>query len=211
MYLFTRVRTARAARLGDAIAYAREVRDFINDRAEVNVSLHTNLFGRPVGTLTWAGLTEGRGQVADVQTGLMADRDFVAMVERSGEMFEDNGRDVLRHFVEMHGLGPDREPPACSQAWSGQVANGQYDHAMGWAIDMADYVTGVTGVEIATLTDSYGPFGTITWIAPLDSAQHADTLNEQLAADAEWVKRLNYSEDLFIPGSGHVWLNRRID
>lgn len=211
MYLFTRVRTARSSRIRDAMAFAREARDFVNEHTDLNVSLHATMLGRPVGTLTWAGLVEGRANVADAQVALMANPDYLAMVERGGELFESNGDDFLRQIIQMNGIGPDQEPPACSQGWSAQIANGQYDHATAWAIDIAEYVAGLTGVGIATLTDSYGQFGTITWVGALDSAQHADTVNEQLVADAEWVKRLNYAEDLFIPGSGRVWLNRRLD
>ena len=211
MYLFTRVRTARASRLGDALAYAREARDFVNEHTDAEVSLHATVFGRPVGTLTWASLVEGRAQFADGQAALMTNPDYVAMVERGGELFEDNGEDFLRQFIHMNGIGPDQEPPVCSQGWSAQIANGQYDHATAWAVDIADHVAGLTGIGVATLADSYGPFGTITWVGALDSAQHADAVNEQLLADAEWVKRLNYAEDLFLPGSGRVWLNRRLD
>lgn len=211
MYLFTRVRTARSSRIRDAMAFAREARDFVTQHTDLDVSLHATLWGRPVGTLTWAALVEGRAQVADVNVALMANPDYLAMIERGGELFESNGEDFLRQFIQMNGVGPDREPPACSQGWSAQIANGQYDHATAWAVDMADYVAGLTGIGMATLSDAYGQFGTITWVGAFDSAQHADTVNEQLAGDAEWVKRLNYAEDLFNPGSGRVWMNRRID
>lgn len=211
MYLFSRVRTARSSRIREAMAFARESRDFVNEHTDLDVSLHATMLGRPVGTLTWAALVVGRASVADTQATLMANPDYLAMAERGGELFESNGDDFLRQIVQMNGVEPDQPPPACSQGWSAQIANGQYDHAMAWAIDMGDYVAGLTGIGIVTMTDSYGHFGTITWVGTLESAQHADQVNEQLVADAEWVKRLNYAEDLFIPGSGRVWLNRRLD
>lgn len=211
MYLFTRNRTAKASRLKDAMAWAIETRDFVNKKTSFDVSLHAVAFGRPVGSFTWATFVDGRAQLADVLGQLMADPKYLTLAEKGGELFEDSGEDSFRQILTMQGMEEGADPPAFSQAWTSVIAPGQFDHATEWALDMGAYAHDLTGHPTATLADAYGEFGALTWIATFDEAAEVDTAAELLSGDAEWVKRLNYAEDLFLPGSGRVWLNRRID
>lgn len=103
------------------------------------------------------------------------------------------------------------EGQSYSQAWNAVIANGKLDRATEWAVEMAEYMAQITGIGIATLADSYGTFGGLTWIAAFDSAAQVDQVNEALTQEPEWIKRINDAEDLFLPGSGQVWLNRRIN
>lgn len=210
MYLFTRVRTARTERFRDALAWAIEAKDHVSEATGLEISLYANVFGRPLGTLTWAALVENRADMSGKTMALMEDDDYWQIVARSGELFHDNGEDFLRLIIALDGMDEDADPPAASQAWTAQIANGQFDHAMDWGTDMGAFAHDITGVPMATLMDSYGDFGRMTWIAGFESPEHADQVNEQLMAESEWIKRLNYAEDLFLPGTGQVWLNRRI-
>lgn len=210
MYLFSRVRTAKVSRIRDARAWAATMRDLAADRTGIDVTLHSSVFGRPAGTFTWAALVEGRAALATMMGKLVDDDEYLDHVERSGEMFHGNPEDSFRLILQLDGIDTDGPAPMVSQAWSAQIANGQLDHATDWGTDIATYVYEVTGAPIVTMADAYGDFGRMTWIAAMDSPEHADRVNELLAQDPEYVKRVNYAEDLFIPGSGRMWLNQRV-
>lgn len=192
------------------MAWAVEARERVSDKTGLDISLYGTALGQPVGTFTWATMVDNRSHLTSATEELLGDDDYLEMVERSGELFDGNGEDCLRMILQMDGVDLDNDPPAMTQGWSAQIAQGQLDHATDWATDMGTYVHELTGAPMVTLSDSYGGFGTLTWFALFDSAQHADEINEKLVADAEWVKRINYAEDLFIPGSGMIWLSRRI-
>ena len=119
MYLFTRVRTAKASRFRDALAWATEARDFVTANTDLDLSLYGTMFGRPVGTLTWGAMVEGRATTAATTAQMMSNPDYLDLSERSGDLFVDNGHDYLRQIIQMDGMDPENvDPPPFTQGWS---------------------------------------------------------------------------------------------
>jgi hypothetical protein len=60
------------------------------------------------------------------------------------------------------------------------------------------------------LVGQFGAFGNVTWIGGAPDAATVDQANATMNGDAEYMKRLSDSKDLFIPGSGMQGLVTRI-
>lgn len=210
MYLVTRTRAAEPTRFREAMKFATDIRDFVNANTDLEVSAHLSVFGRPVGTFMWATFVEGRGTFADASVKLLGDPRYLELLDAGGPLFQNLGDDVLRQVVHIKGASETDPRPAFSQGWAAQVRDMKFDQALAWAVDITDYVSELTGVGLALLADGYGDFGTITWLARLDSAKQADAVNEKMMNDAEWRKRVAEAAELFIDGRTRVWLNRTL-
>jgi hypothetical protein len=209
MYLVTRMRTAEPGRLREAIEWCLDARDYVNANTALDVSMHASVFGLPSGTITAAGFVEGRGQWLAETDKILADSVYQEKLQRAAELLGP-ARDSFRQVLHLSGLSIGDPRPAITQNWSADIARFQFDAAMAWAIEVSDYVVGLTGVPIALLAEGYGNFGTLVWIAALDSAEKADQMNEAMLADAGWRKMVAQAADLFIDGQTKVWLNRTL-
>jgi len=210
MYLVTRVRTANPARFREALAWALKTRDHVNANSDIEVSAHVSMFGRPVGTFQWATLVEGRGAWAAATSKLMNDSRYLDLMAEGGELFLGSAHDTLRQIIHLNGMAESDPRPAFSQGWAAQIREFKFDAAIEWGVAITDHVAALTGARLAFLVDNYGDFGTVTWIAGLDSAEQADAMNDMMINDAEWKKRLAAAAEFFIDGRTTVWLNRTL-
>jgi len=209
MYLLTRVRTADPARIPEAIEWSMDARDYVNANSSLDVSLHASVFGLPNGSITYATFVEGRAQWLAESGKLLADPVYQEKVRLGADLLAP-AQDSLRQVLHLNGINIGDPRPAITQNWSADIARFQFDAAMAWGIEVTDHVVGLTGVPLALLAEHYGNFGTLVWIAALDSPQQADTMNEAIFADADWRKMVADAADLFIDGKTRVWLNRTL-
>ena len=211
MYLVTRVRTADPAKFREALAWTIKARDYVNANSELEVSAHVSMFGRPVGTFQWATLVEGRGAWAAATSKLMNDSGYLDLAAEGGELFLGAANDTLRQIIHLNGMTESDPRPAFSQGWAAQIRELKFDAAIEWGVAITDHVAALTGARLVFLADNYGDFGTVTWIAGLDSAEQADAVNDMMFNDAEWKKRVAAAAaEYFIDGRTTVWLNRTL-
>ena len=211
MYLVTRVRTANPAKFRDALGWALKARDYVNANSDLEVSAHISMFGRPVGTFQWATLVSGRGAWAAATSELLNDPGYLDIVTEGGDLFLTSGNDTLRQIIHMNGMTENDPRPAFTQSWAAQIREFKFDAAIEWGVAITDHVAALTGARVAFLADNYGDFGTVTWIAGLDSADQADSMNDMMFNDAEWKKRVAVAgAELFIDGKTTVWMNRTL-
>ena len=212
MYLVTRTRVAKPGKMADAVASIQSSKAIVQRVTGRDIALAVPVFGRPPGTVTMAMFVENRADWFDTLDLLRADPEAVALEQRT-DCFETTGDDALRMVLHTAGFDPAAgaaAPLAYSQSWSAQIDHFRFDEAMAWAVDISDHVHGLTGVPLVLAADAYGAFGTLTWVAGLDSAAQADAMNEAMLGDAVWRQKLAAGDGLFIPTTVKVWLNRFI-
>ncbi|MEZ5234510.1 MAG: hypothetical protein R2755_23570 [Acidimicrobiales bacterium] len=211
MYLVTRTRVAKPGRMADAIASIQSSKAIVQRVTGRDITLAVPVFGRPPGTVTMAMVVANRADWFDTLDRVRAEPEAAALEQRT-DCFETTGEDVLRMVLHAAGFDPAAGAAgmAYAQTWSAQIDHFRFDEAMAWAVDIADHVHGLTGVPIVLAADAYGEFGTLTWVAGLDSAAQADAVNEAMLGDAVWRQKLAAGDGLFIPTTVKVWLNRFI-
>lgn len=112
----------------------------------------------------------------------------------------------------MHG-GPGDAPPAVGEVASvtqAVAATGKFPDAVAWATDMADYGSSVVGTQISLLVNAYGDFGGMAFISVAPDMATADAMAETVRADAGYMERIQASAGLFVDGSAHQGLLRRL-
>lgn len=70
--------------------------------------------------------------------------------------------------------------------------------AMGFAVEIAEYVTNETGAEVSAWGTVYGaPVNTLSWTARVDSHAHIIGIGDQLMADAKYLELIGGASELF--------------
>ena len=100
MFLFTRLATPKGPPR-DVMAWATEITDVVNSKAETTTTLWQNLFGEPVGTMAWNTLVHDRAEMGRTMMTILGDDDYHGQLEAAQPFISDivPTRDHLFRFV----------------------------------------------------------------------------------------------------------------
>ena len=105
----------------------------------------------------------------------------------------------------MHGQPGD--PPPIGAVATITTATALVDRmadAVGWGIEIAQYVTAATDAPVSVLTNVYGQMGEITWIGVQPDLAAAEAVRLKLSGDMDYLGRMAATKELYVPASGHV-------
>ncbi len=202
MLLFSRVVTPSASPT-KVMPWAADITQYVNANSDLQVSLWSGTFGYPIGTLIWSSFVESLASLSAATGALVGQSGYIERLDAAADMVTIPGQDFLRQVV--HGAPSD--PPPIGAIGTVTTATALVDRiadAVGWGVEIAQYLEGVMGNPIGVLTDVYGQMGRITWISVVADAAAADAAQAKVGADPGYIGRLAPTKDLFIPGSGHV-------
>jgi hypothetical protein len=209
MKLFSR-RVQMSGPPAEIMQYSTEMCAYVTEKVGREVALWNGLFGGPIGTMLYATRVEGIADLRSATEGLLADPEYHAKIAAAADLIAAPSEDSLG--TAIHGEIGDQSPPVGSYAavTTAQIATGRYADAIGWAVEVAQQVESVTGMGVAVLTNSYGPFGTLNWISVSPDAAGVDAANDAIAGDEGYMQMLAGTGGLFVEGSGNQALITRV-
>ena len=208
MQLFTR-QLLTTGPAGDSLAWATEIASAASAKMGTEIAVWSAAFGAPVGALAFTMRVEGVADLMEKAAPLADDAGYQAILAKGAEITVGPPEDRLA--TPLHGdLGDP--PPVGSWAvvTNAVIANGRYEEAVGWGIDVADHVTSLSGMPVGLMMQEYGTFGQLTWIGIGADAAAVDASAAATNGDASYVKKLSAAGDLFVPGSGQRSLVTRL-
>ncbi|MGD9999260.1 MAG: hypothetical protein AB7L17_11640 [Ilumatobacteraceae bacterium] len=208
MQLFSRT-LMLSGPFSETMAFSTDMRQFVSEQTGRDIGLWSVMFGAPLGTIVYTTHVEGVADLQSIGATLLAHPDYHAKLAKAQQL--SGGPPVDQLSTPIHGeLG--EAPPVGSVAvvTTAAIANGAYADAIGWGVDMAQYVEGVTGFPVAFLIDDYGPFGQVRWISVAPDAAATDTASQKLNADPGYLDKLRAAGQLFAEGSGQRGLAARV-
>ncbi len=208
MQLFTR-QLITTGPVAEAAAWATEMAAAASSKMGAEVALWSAGFGAPVGAMAFTVRVEGIADLMAKTAPLADDADYQAKLAKGAAIVVGPAQDSLA--TPLHGdLGDP--PPVGSMAvvTNAVIANGQYEEAVGWGIDVAQHVTSLTGMPVGLMMQEYGTFGQLTWIGISADAAAVDASAAATNGDAAYIKKLSASGNLFVPGSGQRSLATRV-
>jgi len=208
MYLFARTATAKPGRALDAATFATEVAGQVSSITGVEVHAWSTLYGAPITQLSWTALIDSHAAMGEVSEKLQADPGFQERIGVAGELFEAAPEDVFAEVVAT--VNDSGKLGTYANLVQAQVAGGKIGDAMAFAVDMLNHVGKVTGRDGLLTRSLYGPWASMGWIMLAHSLEEIDAAGEAMAADADYISKIDKAGDLFLPGSGHVQLSQRI-
>lgn len=79
MVLFTRRSTPKPGKFLDAIKWAKEIADYVNDNYGTNLSVYTQRYGEnPIGTIFWVGSFENTSSFEEISMKLGQDEAYIS-------------------------------------------------------------------------------------------------------------------------------------
>lgn len=184
------------------MSWANEVTAYANEHSDLGVALWSADFGYPLGTVAWSCATESQVALAAETAKLLADDGYFDLLEQAEDLITQPGEDLLRELVH----GERNEPPPVGSVATITTATAVADRtidAVGWAVDVAQHVTNVTGNPVSVWTNVYGQFGQITWIGVVPDLAGLEASRVAINSDADYLAKLAGTKDVFLPGSGH--------
>ncbi|MEO8267706.1 MAG: hypothetical protein ABI706_19560 [Ilumatobacteraceae bacterium] len=185
------------------------ITEYVNAHGALPVTCWSGTFGYPIGTVAWSSMVESQAALAAATGQLIGDAGYLDLIESAADLVGAPGSDSLREVI----YGTPGEPPAIGAVATVTTATAVVDRmadAVGWAVQVGQHVESVIGTPVAVLTDVFGTMGGITWIGSAPDFAAGDAARAKLNADADYLKHLAGSKDLFIPGSGHISQATRI-
>jgi hypothetical protein len=210
MYLFTRETTLVGGQRRP-LQYALEITEKVNATIDLDVHLWAAVLGRPVGTLSWNAVVEGRGALGAATAALGGSEAYQDILERGQEFATGPATDTLRQLVHPAELtGEGTAVGNFAEAITAVPAPGQIAAAMGWAVEISELASGIAGVPVTFWADAYGNFGRVTWLIVYPDAAAVDAANDRLNSSAEYIGSIDAHGELFVPASGERALFTRI-
>ena len=192
------------------MAWAAEMNAYVSKKSGRPLALWSVGFGQPVGTVVWTVAVDSHADLQGAFAGLAEDDGYYALIEKGAPFVTGPMVDQLREVV--HGAPTPGGRPVGSVALltTATMSADKGADAVAWSVELASYVTSVTGDPTMFLLDSYGTFGQATWIGAAADMAAVDAATAKLQTDPGYLKRLAESGGLFIPGSGHRSLATRM-
>ncbi|HEY7626690.1 MAG TPA: hypothetical protein VH761_06465, partial [Ilumatobacteraceae bacterium] len=152
---------------------------------------------------------ESQSALVSAMGALTTQSEFLDRLDAGTDLVAAPGQDSLREII----YGTPAEPPPLGAVATVTTATALVDRlvdAVGWAVEIAQYVENVIGSPVAVLRDVFGTMGTLAWIGSVPDVEASDAAAGKMAADAGYLGKLAGSKDLFIPGSGRTGQLMRI-
>ena len=208
MLLFSRVATLTGSPRR-AMPWATNITEYVNAHGSIPVTCWAANFGYPIGTVAWSALVESQAELVAGTSQLLADEGYLDLLDNAADLITTPGQDSLRELV----YGTPGDPPAVGSVAAITTAVAIVDRladAIGWSVEIGQFVESTVGAPIAVFTDVFGTMGTITWILVQPDFAASDAGRAKLVANADYLKHISGSKDLFIQGSGHIGQVTRI-
>lgn len=208
MQLFTRqlVTTGTEA---DSLAWATEIASVASATMGAEIAVWSAAFGAPVGAFAFTMRVEGVADLMEKAAPLADDAAYQAALAKGAEIMVGPPEDRLATPLSGE-LGDPPPVGAWAVVTNAVIANGKYEEAVGWGIDVAEHVTSVSGMPVGLMMQEYGTFGQLTWIGVGADAAAVDASAAATNGDAAYIKKLSAAGELFVPGSGQRSLVTRV-
>lgn len=208
MYLFGR-RGVLTGAPRETIPWALDITEYVKKVSGRDVTLWSGMFGYPLGTVVWSVALESLADLDSAFGGLAEDDGYHERVAAGGAHLSGT-EDTFREVVHVPAVELELGPTAVVSTTTAVMSVGSFADAVGWGVGMAQFVEEVGGIPCMFLLDAYGDFGRVTWLAATNDSAAADAANAKVNSNDRYVAQLDEARDLFIPGSGHHGLVRRI-
>jgi hypothetical protein len=192
MYFYTRTGRVRPGRMTDATTWAMDLTERVNRITDLGVGLWTTMFSPGLGTMAWSTFVPDLAVLDKANGKLMADEDFLAGVERGGEIFTEAGLDDgVAQLVHRAGT-PVSDPRYASIVLSGMAAGG-FAKGIEVGIEVAERATKLSGVATSFLVAATGPYAGCAWIAAAETLDALDRGNQAVNSNPEFIAYLDES------------------
>ena len=191
MYIFTRRTRLGGTQPGrEAMAWAVEITEKVNQISDLRFGLYTNMFSAGVGTLTWGCLSPDLAALEAVSDKLAADDGFAALSDRGQKFTTGELDDTLLQVVHNE---PDASTnPEYIVAVTGLQRPGEFAKGLEVGVKIAEAASRITGARTAFGTSVSGDYGGVAWVTGFENIGAMEAANNALSADESFLKLVDH-------------------
>ena len=205
MYLSTRVMRANGTRVPEAVALVSSIVEHINANHGSDFGVGTQIGGDP----SAIGVSCGWENLGDYQAfldSMGADESMPGRVAAAdGLLMPADAEDAIWSI-----LRPPGEPQEFTSVSSANVRISQIADALAFALEVAEYSSGLTGSDAGVAMALTGDRSRLIWVSHAADMAEIQETGDALNADAGYLDFFKRSEGLFIESSLAATIWRRI-
>lgn len=193
----------------DVRQWAVEIAEAFEAATGRQVDVWTSIAGGVAGHYSWGYQVDGSAELVSNSMTALSDAAYLAKVDEGRQFFDGRPRDTLYRAYGQ--LGEDRTRVGnVAMITTATAKAGSLGHAVGWGMEISDYVQRLTGVYNVLLSSPAGSFSQLTWMGIAKDPAQADAADRQMRTDDEYLKLISRGGEFFQDGSGHTQLFLRI-
>lgn len=194
---------------GEVRDWAASIASAFGDATGTTPSVWTSIVGGTAGHHTWSMPVDGAGDVVDLTMQALADDTYLAAIEDGRQFFTGQPRDTL---YRAYGEPADdtSQPGSIAMVTTADAEAGSLGHAVGWGLEVNEYVSRLTGVPSVLLGSAAGSFSRLTWMGIAPDARAADEASRRMNADDGYLKLIARGGQYFVDRSARTQLFLRI-
>jgi hypothetical protein len=155
--------------------------------------------GAPIGSFGISTRVEGNAQLMDFQQKLAASKAYQTQAVKAGDVLFTPATTSLSQIVGF--AGEQGEPAPVVNLTQSTIVGGHLGEALGWSMEVLEYVHSVTGMRGLLTSLSAGGFFDVMWIFSAQTGAELDDANAKLMADKGYIGLIDKAGGLFVPGA----------
>ncbi len=207
MYIFNRTRTVKPGKVMEAGPAAVAIAGSVKKLTGLDVYVWNTVFGAPAGTMSWSVRLDSQAQLMEATEKMVADQGYLEEVLALNDLFHG---DTTDNMVRVISGTPAETPGKYVAITQATMANGMYDQAIAWGMEMQAFVAAETGLGSMFGMAMYAGFADLGWLLSAASAAELDKFDDWRMTSADYQKRIHDAAGLFIEGSGSNSLIQRV-
>jgi hypothetical protein len=210
MYLFTRSVQISLGHLQESAAWSLELTEKVNQVTALGVGLWTPAFSPGLGSLVWAAVVEDLTALEASDAKLMADPDYVSLLERGGKFAADHPIDDALWQLVHDDPNAASAQPRYVNVIRAVLAPGHAVKGVSLGVEIAQRSKAITGRPTSFAVAETGPYGGVEWMVLADSAEQVQEAQAALGADTDFAQLVDRANGTAYQAGATQALYRRV-
>jgi hypothetical protein len=185
MYAFSRSARLAPGNQRDAMNWATELTEQVNQITALGVRLFTQVWSPELGRLSWACFVADLSTLEAANDKLLADDSFVAKVDQGARFLSGGVDDTLGQI--LHGTPDPNRNVEYVTAVRAVCAHGNLQRGIEVGMEIAQKAESITGLPTLFISGATGVYGQVGWATGHENVQSIDAAEAALMGDASWM------------------------
>ncbi len=199
MHIYSATLQAKPGRGAELGAMLPQLRDEIATATGSAAYAWVVSSGAPIGSFGISTRVEGNAQLMEFQQKMNASKTYQAKAAKVGDVL---AAPATTSFSQIVGFAGDQgEPAPVVNLTQSTIMGGHMGEAIGWSMEVLEYVQSVTGMSGLLTSLSAGGFFDVMWIFSAQTGTELDDANTKLLTDPGYIGLIDKAGGLFVPGA----------
>jgi hypothetical protein len=189
MYAFSRSVRLAPGNAREAMTWASEVTEQVNQITGLGVRLFTQVWSPEFGRVSWACFVPDLSALEAANDKLLADDSFAAKVDQGARFLSGGIDDTLGQI--LHGTPDPNRNVEYVTAVRAVCAHGNIQRGIEVGMEIAQKAESITGLPTLFMSGATGVYGQVGWATGHENVQSIDAAQAALMGDPTWMQLID--------------------